>query len=103
MDCRWQCSGFPPSLRAAPGRTTTGIEEESDAMVRPRCALTVALLVTVGLAAGPAYLQDRDTKVRNDRAAVGATGLWVYNDLSQAIALARKSAKPLLAIFPCVP
>jgi hypothetical protein len=98
-----QCSGFPPSFLAAPGRTTAGIEEESDAMVRSGSALTAALLVTVGLAVGPAYLQDRDTKVRNDRAAIGATGLWVYNDLSQGIALARKSGKPLLVIFRCVP
>ena len=72
-------------------------------MMRPLCALTGALVVTVGLAVAPAYLQDRDTKVRNDRAEVGATGLWVYNDLSQGIALARKTGKPLLVIFRCVP
>lgn len=72
-------------------------------MMRPWSALTGVLLVTVGLAVGPAYLQDRDTKVRNDRAAVRATGLWVYNDLSQGIALARKTGRPLLVIFRCVP
>src|SRR5262245_63943368 len=103
MDCRSQFSGPPPSRPPAPRRTTTGIEEEIDAMKRPLIALTGALLLTVGLAVGSAYLQDRDTKVRNDRAAVGATGLWVYNDLSQGIAQARKSGKPLLVIFRCVP
>ena len=72
-------------------------------MMRPWSALTGALLVTVGLAVAPAYLQDRDTKVRNDRAQVRATGLWVYNDLSQGIAQARKTGRPLLVIFRCVP
>jgi hypothetical protein len=72
-------------------------------MIRPFAASMGLLLSAVGLAVGPAYVQDRDTKVRTDRAEVQDTGLWIYNDLSQGIAQARKTGKPLLVVFRCIP
>lgn len=54
-------------------------------------------LVTSGAA------QDRETKVRNDRKNVEEAGRWIYNDLPKGIAEAKKSGKPLLVIFRCIP
>ena len=36
----------------------------------------------------------KDTEVR---------GAWIYDDLESAFAVARKTAKPLLVVFRCVP
>jgi serine protease Do len=50
-----------------------------------------------------AAAQDRATKVLNDRARVEASGFWLYNDLPQGFERARKSGKPLLVVFRCIP
>jgi hypothetical protein len=47
--------------------------------------------------------QDRETKVRNDRKNVEEAGRWIYNDLPKGIAEAKKTGKPLLVIFRCIP
>ncbi|MBC7853612.1 MAG: PDZ domain-containing protein [Pirellulaceae bacterium] len=47
--------------------------------------------------------QDRETKVRNDRKNVEEEGRWIYNDLPKGIAEAKKTGKPLLVIFRCIP
>lgn len=47
--------------------------------------------------------QDRETKVRNDRKSVEDAGRWIYNDLPKGIAEAKKTGKPLLVIFRCIP
>lgn len=62
--------------------------------------LTVALCV---LATLPAFAQDREKKVRNDRKDVEDAGYWIYNDLPKGFAEARKTGKPLLVVFRCVP
>ena len=56
--------------------------------------LTLALLITVS----PAHAQDRDTKVRNDRKAFGASKDWIYNDLAGGVRAASDSGKPHLRI-----
>jgi serine protease Do len=55
------------------------------------------------LSAGPLPAQDRDTKVRNDREAFRAARDWIYNDLDEGIRVAKRSGKPLLVVFRCVP
>ena len=61
-----------------------------------------ALAMCLTLAAG-VTAQDRETKVRNDRKNVEEAGRWIYNDLPKGIAEAKKTGKPLLVIFRCIP
>lgn len=57
------------------------------------------------LAAAPGLkaAEDRDSKVRRDRDEVVSTGLWTYNDLGKGIAEAKRTGKPLLVVFRCIP
>ena len=50
-----------------------------------------------------AQAQDRETKVRNDKKNVEADDSWVYNDLPRGIEEARRTGKPLLVVFRCIP
>src|SRR5215475_14553710 len=52
---------------------------------------------------GMAGAQTREEKVRNDRKKVEALGLWIYNDLEKGFTEARKSGKPMLVVFRCIP
>ncbi len=70
----------------------------------PRLFLPFAIAVgTLVSAATPAEAQDRRTKVLNDRAQVEADGYWIYNDLPRGIEEAKKTGKPLLVVFRCLP
>lgn len=65
-----------------------------------------ALLTVLGASfvlATTLLAQDRETKVRNDRKNVEDAGRWIYNDLPKGIAEAKKTGKPLLVIFRCIP
>lgn len=53
--------------------------------------------------AGHVSAQDRETKVRNDRKEILADGTWIYNDLPKGIAEAKRTGKPLLIVFRCIP
>jgi serine protease Do len=55
------------------------------------------------LLSSPLLAQDRDTKVRNDRKAFGASRDWIYNDLGEGVRAAQESNKPLLVVFRCIP
>ena len=66
--------------------------------MRPWLPLLCLLLLTT-----QATAQDRDTKVRNDRKAFGASGDWIYNDLGEGVRAANQSGKPLLVVFRCIP
>jgi serine protease Do len=55
------------------------------------------------LLSSPLLAQDRDTKVRNDRKAFGASRDWIYNDLGEGVRAAKESNKPLLVVFRCIP
>lgn len=64
-----------------------------------RILFTVAVL----LLAAQVEAQDRETKVRNDKKNVEADESWVYNDLDRGIAEAKRTGKPMLVIFRCIP
>lgn len=59
--------------------------------------MLVAGLVRVG------FTQDRDTRVRTDRANFAESKDWIYNDLGAGIAAARETGKPLFVVFRCIP
>jgi len=61
------------------------------------------VFVLLGFAAAPLSAQDRDTKVRNDRAAFRESKDWVYNNLDEGLRIARESGKPLFVVFRCIP
>jgi len=62
----------------------------------------LVFLVGISLAIG-ATAQTRDEKVRNDKAKVETEGFWIYNDLQRAFAEAKKTGKPMLVLFRCIP
>lgn len=62
-----------------------------------------AVLFSLLFAAPLVFAQDRETKVRNDRKNVEADENWIYNDLPKGISEARKTGKPMLVVFRCVP
>jgi serine protease Do len=65
--------------------------------------VTIACL-TILLTTGALFAQPtREEKVRADRKKFAADPLWVYNDLPKAFAQAKKSGKPLLVVFRCIP
>jgi hypothetical protein len=54
--------------------------------------------------AGPAAAQNpREKKVHDDKAKVEAAGYWIYNDMPKAFAEAKKTGKPIVAVFRCLP
>jgi serine protease Do len=66
-----------------------------------RIALSVAFVLVLAL---PAAAQNpRDKKVLDDRKKVEAAGYWIYNDLPKAFDEAKKSGKPMVVIFRCIP
>jgi len=66
-----------------------------------------AATVVAALAAGVALAQDkkpdRETKVRADKENVEKAGAWIYDDLPRGVEEAKKSGKPLLVVFRCIP
>jgi serine protease Do len=66
-----------------------------------RIAFLVLVSVTAAAVAQPK--QTREQKVREDRKKVEAEGFWIYNDLPNAFAEAKKSGKPLLVVLRCIP
>ncbi len=57
-------------------------------------------LCDVAMAVPPS---ERETKVRKDKTAVESQGEWIYNDLPRSVEEAKKSGKPLLVVFRCIP
>jgi serine protease Do len=57
-------------------------------------------LIAAALAAEP---QDRESKVRADRANLTGDEHWIYNDLPAALAEARRQNKPLVVVLRCIP
>ena len=64
---------------------------------------TLPILLGLVLLSSPLLAQDRDTKVRNDRKAFGASKDWIYNDLGEGVRAAKEAGKPLLVVFRCIP
>jgi serine protease Do len=50
-----------------------------------------------------AQQNERDIKVRGDKATVEKDARWIYNDLPKAYDAARDSGKPMLVVFRCIP
>jgi hypothetical protein len=69
--------------------------------------IVVAASIVAALAAGVALAQDkkpdRETKVRADKENVEKAGAWIYDDLPRGVEEAKKSGKPLLVVFRCIP
>ncbi|MBW3542405.1 MAG: PDZ domain-containing protein, partial [Planctomycetes bacterium] len=64
----------------------------------------LAVLMVLALAhAGFGQQVSREEKVRKDRKEVLELGEWYYNDLEAGRAEARRTGKPLLVIFRCIP
>ncbi len=47
--------------------------------------------------------QTREEIVRGDRKKVEAAGFWIYNDLPQAFAKAKRTGKPIVIVLRCLP
>jgi serine protease Do len=45
----------------------------------------------------------RDQMVHKDKSDVQRIDEWIYNDLEQARAEARRTGKPLMVVFRCIP
>lgn len=45
----------------------------------------------------------REQKVREDRQRVTSTGFWMYNDFDGAVAKAKETGKPIVAVLRCIP
>lgn len=67
-----------------------------------RQTLALALLLFLVMV-GFAHAQTREEKVLADRKKVEAEGRWIYGDLAKGFAAAKKSGKPLLVVFRCIP
>jgi hypothetical protein len=65
--------------------------------------MLAAVLLFVGLSQGISAAENRDTKVRNDKSQVEATGKWIYNDLEKALNEGRRAGKPILVTLRCIP
>jgi hypothetical protein len=63
-------------------------------------------LVSFGLlllTADRSRAQGIDLQLRNDRTAFKSSPAWIYDDLATGIGVARRSHKPLLVVFRCIP
>ncbi len=47
--------------------------------------------------------ESRDEKVLIDKNNIESSGLWIYNNLNHAIFEAKRTQKPLLVTFRCIP
>lgn len=65
--------------------------------------LVFSLFLLVCCGSPPLVAQDRATKVRGDRTQLAEDDLWVYNDLSKALAEAKRTNRPLMVVFRCIP
>jgi hypothetical protein len=54
-------------------------------------------------AAATAQAQDREAKVRDDRAQLKDSEVWIYNDLAEGFKEAKRTGKPLFVTLRCIP
>jgi serine protease Do len=72
-------------------------------MRRLAAVAACAALFGAAVALAQEKREDRETKVRADKERVEADARWIYDDLPRGIAEAKKSRKPLLVVFRCIP
>jgi hypothetical protein len=68
-----------------------------------RRVLLLSLVAWLAAAGAAGAQMTREQKVRADRQKVEADGFWIYGDLAKGYAEAKKSGKPMLVIFRCIP
>ena len=61
------------------------------------------LLMLLMLPAAPASAQSKLDPLQYSLGDLAVKGPWVYNDLPAGYAQAKKTGKPLLVVFRCVP
>ena len=64
-----------------------------------RHTTTLALCALLAVPAAAQRHRDRGAKILEDRNAMQDSTLWIYNDLEEGFARARKTKKPLLVAF----
>jgi len=65
---------------------------------------SIALALSAATAAQAAEKKlTRDQMVHKDKADLQRIDEWIYNDLEQARAEARRTGKPLMVVFRCIP
>ena len=62
-----------------------------------------AILLCAVPSLASAQNRDRNTMVLNDRQRVVDDGYWIYNNLDKGFEEAKKTGKPLLVVFRCIP
>lgn len=68
-----------------------------------RLMIACSCLLLACSASTSAQQVDRKAKVENDRTRFQDSTTWVYNDLAEATAAARRLNRPLLCVLRCVP
>lgn len=63
----------------------------------------ILLIGCLLLFGSPTRAQDRATRVNKDREQIEASGFWIYNDVPRGSAEAKKTGKPMLVVFRCIP
>ena len=58
-----------------------------------------ALIITILFLMAGLCFGHGDREVAEDQETVQSTGFWIYNNLDQAFAEAKKTDKPLLVVF----
>lgn len=66
-------------------------------------ACSVAVFLGLALLARAETVKDRDAAVRGDKVAMEQNTRWLYNDIDQGFAEARRTGKPLMVVLRCVP
>ncbi len=71
--------------------------------MRTMGSFIIALLAITLSETSCAQNRDRNALVLNDRQRVVEDGYWIYNNLDKGFEEAKKSGKPLLIVFRCIP
>ncbi len=65
--------------------------------------VVLAVWLFLWLTSASAVAQTREEKVLADRSKFAASKTWIYNDVAQGFAEAKRSGKPLLVTLRCIP
>jgi serine protease Do len=68
-----------------------------------RRSIAVVFIAILWTAVSVRSAESRDEKVRSDRQTIADFGFWIYNDLPKGIEESKRTGKPLLVVFRCVP
>src|SRR5262249_25811320 len=71
--------------------------------MRPRAAILVMVVGLLAVMTARLPGQDRNTKVRADRAAFQGSKDWIYDDLAEGRRVATEAGKPIMVVSRCIP